>query len=146
MPDKIVVASGYFDPLHVGHVEYLKRSKKQGDKLIVIVNNDRQAKLKKGAPFMPCRERVKLLRELECVDLAVESIDEDRTVCKTLSMLHPDVFTNGGDQTNNSIPEREICEELNIALVDGLGDKIQSSSWLINNIIEEKKVHLNQNK
>lgn len=127
----IVVASGYFDPLHVGHIEYLKKSADLGDKLIVIVNNDRQAALKKGKAFMPCAERVKVVRELECVDMAIESCDEDRTVCKTLSILHPHIFTNGGDQTNETIPEREVCERLGIQLVDSLGDKIQSSSWLI---------------
>ena len=99
----IVVASGYFDPLHIGHIEYLKESKKLGGKLIVIVNNDNQAKLKKGKSFMPCSERVKIVRELECVDIAIESIDKDRTVCETLKILHPDIFTNGGDQNNKNI-------------------------------------------
>tara|TARA_Y100000389_G_scaffold202681_2_gene248713 strand:- start:2221 stop:2634 length:414 start_codon:yes stop_codon:yes gene_type:complete len=127
----IVVASGYFDPIHYGHIEYLQKSKKLGDKLVVIVNNDRQATLKKGKPFMPAAERVKIVRELECVDMAIESIDDDRTVCKSIALLHPHIFTNGGDQTNQSIPEAKICDELGIELRDGLGDKIQSSSWLI---------------
>jgi len=128
---KYVVASGYFDPIHMGHIEYLQRSKEQGDVLIVIVNNDKQAELKKGKAFMPAAERVKVVRALECVDVAVESIDQDRTVCKTLAMLHPNVFTNGGDQNNDSIPEAIVCKELGIELIDGLGDKIQSSSWLL---------------
>ena len=106
MPKKIVVASGYFDPLHWGHVEYLQRSRELGDKLIVIVNNDRQAVSKKGFYCMPADQRVRLIRELECVDTAIESIDEDSTVCKTLAALHPDIFANGGDQTNPSIPEQ----------------------------------------
>lgn len=134
MTKKIVVASGYFDVLHVGHIEYLERSKALGDQLIVIVNNDTQAILKKGKPFMPCAERIKIIRSLKCVDFAIESIDTDRTVCKTLAILHPHIFTNGGDQNNNTIPERVICEELEIQLTDGLGDKIQSSSWLINGV------------
>jgi len=116
---KVVVASGYFDPIHYGHVEYLQKSKDQGDTLIVIVNSDHQATLKKGKPFMPCSERVKLVRSLECVDAAIEALDEDRTVCKTLSLLHPDIFTNGGDQTNESIPEAEVCNRLGIELRDG---------------------------
>lgn len=128
---KYVVASGYFDPIHMGHIEYLQRSKEQGDVLIVIVNNDKQAELKKGKAFMPAAERVKVVRALECVDVAIESIDQDRTVCKTLAMLHPNVFTNGGDQNNDSIPEAIVCKELGIELTDGLGDKIQSSSWLL---------------
>ena len=104
--------------------------------MIVIVNNDKQAELKHGYSFMPCSERIQVVRALECVDMVVESIDEDRTVCKTLKMLHPHVFTNGGDQTNANIPEAEICKEMGIELVDGLGDKIQSSRWLIQKVRE----------
>merc|ERR1712039_625659 len=96
-----------------------------------IVNNDQQAKMKKGQAFMPARERVRLVRSLACVDAAVESIDQDQSVCKTLRLLHPDVFTNGGDQKNDNIPEAQVCSELGIAMVDGLGEKIQSSSGLV---------------
>lgn len=130
---KIVCVSGYFDPIHVGHLEYFKNAKKLGDKLLVIVNNDEQATLKKGKPFMPVDERIILINELECVDIAVKSIDTDRTVCQTLSTLEPKptYFCNGGDQFNDIIPETEICDQRGIILVDGLGEKIQSSSWLI---------------
>mmetsp|Transcript_21670 Transcript_21670/g.38267 ORF Transcript_21670/g.38267 Transcript_21670/m.38267 type:complete len:148 (+) Transcript_21670:102-545(+) len=131
MSKKVVVCSGYFDPMHFGHIEYLEKSKDCGDKLIVIVNSDKQAAMKKGKPFMPASERVKLVRALECVDAAIIAVDDDRTVCKTLALLHPDIFTNGGDQTNESIPEAKPCEELGIQLVDGLGGKVQSSSWLL---------------
>eukprot|EP00930_Biecheleria_cincta_P080107 TRINITY_DN68193_c0_g1_i1.p1 TRINITY_DN68193_c0_g1~~TRINITY_DN68193_c0_g1_i1.p1 ORF type:complete len:148 (-),score=22.48 TRINITY_DN68193_c0_g1_i1:74-517(-) len=131
MSQRVVVASGYFDPLHYGHIEYLQRSRDLGDKLIVIVNNDVQASNKKGQPFMPARERVKLVRSLACVDAAIESVDNDNTVCRTLQLLHPDIFTNGGDIRNETVPEANVCRELGIKLVDGLGDKIQSSSWLI---------------
>ena len=79
-----------------------------GDKLIVIVYSDHQASLKKGKPFMPCAERVKVVRNLACVDAAVESVDEDLTVCKILSLLHPDIFTSGGDKTNDYSPEAEV--------------------------------------
>lgn len=137
MPKKIVVASGYFDPLHAGHIEYLQRSKDLGDILVVIVNNDTQAKLKKGIPFMAARERIKVIRALECVDLAIESIDDDRTVCNTLGALHPDIFTNGGDQNNECIPEAKVCLDMGIQMMDGLGSKIQSSSKLI-----EKAKHI----
>lgn len=133
MNSKIVVASGYFDPLHIGHIEYLKKSRDLGGRLIVIVNNDYQAKLKKGKAFMSAKERVKIIRELNCVDLAIEAVDKDRTVIETIKVLHPDIFTNGGDQNNSKIPEKHICIEMGIELVDGLGDKIQSSSSLISN-------------
>lgn len=128
---KIVCVSGYFDFLHIGHIEYLERAKSLGDKLYVIVNNDHQATLKKGKAYMPAKERVKLLRSLRCVDAAIIAMDQDRTVCETLRQIHPDIFANGGDQNNDTIPERAVCDELGIQLVDGLGDKIQSSSWLV---------------
>ena len=128
---KVVAASGYFDPIHVGHIEYLENSKKLGDKLVVIVNNDNQATLKKGKPFMKCSERVKIIRSLAFVDAAIESMDTDRSVCKTLEAIHPDIFTNGGDQFNDKIPEAEVCNRCGIEMVDSLGLKIQSSSWLI---------------
>mmetsp|Transcript_9084 Transcript_9084/g.13402 ORF Transcript_9084/g.13402 Transcript_9084/m.13402 type:complete len:163 (-) Transcript_9084:222-710(-) len=131
MSQVVVVASGYFDPIHYGHVEYLQRSKDLGDKLIVIVNNDRQAASKKGKSFMPAAERVKMVRSLACVDAAIEAMDDDRSVCKTLAALHPDIFTNGGDQFNTSIPEAETCHRLGIKMSDGLGGKVQSSSWLL---------------
>jgi cytidyltransferase-like protein len=129
----IACVSGYFDPIHVGHIEYFKKSKNIADKLMVIVNNDEQAILKKGKAFMPADERIKLIQELKCVDYVVKSVDLDRTVCKTLETVEPrpTYFCNGGDQNNNSIPEAEICNKLGIELRDGFGDKIQSSSWLI---------------
>ena len=134
---RVVVASGYFSVLHVGHIEYLEKSKQLGDVLIVIVNNDHQNRLKKGHVFMPARERVRVIRALRCVDAVVESIDEDRSVCKTLAMLHPDVFTNGGDQFNESIPEASVCQEMGIQMVDGLGSKIQSTTNLLAHEVAE---------
>ena len=128
---KIVCVSGYFDPFHVGHLEYLEKSKKLGDYLFVIVNNDKQAKMKKGKSFMPEKERLKIIRNLKCVDSAIIAVDKDRTVCESLRIVCPDIFTNGGDQNNNTIPEISVCKELGIDLVDGMGEKIQSSSWLI---------------
>ena len=125
---KVVVASGYFDPLHVGHIEYLERAKTLGDKLIVIVNNDVQAKLKKGKPFMSVCDRMIIVEALECVDEAFKSIDEDATVCQSLCVLRPDIFAKGGDRTAEEIPEGPICDKFNIEVVDSLGKKIRSSS------------------
>ena len=130
-----VCASLYADPIHIGHLEYLSRAKQLAGadgKLIVIVNNDHQAILKKGRPFMKDVERAEILRALRVVDEVVISIDQDRTVCQTIASMSPPIthFVNGGDQNNDSIPERDICEKLGIELVDGLGDKIQSSSAL----------------
>lgn len=132
MAEKIVCVSGYFNPIHVGHLELLERAKQLGDKLYVIVNSDRQSILKKGTTFMPEGERLTILRALRCVDAAVLSCDEDRTVCKTLRILRPHVFANGGDVTEDSpCPEEAVCKELGIEMVYGLGSKVQSSSWLI---------------
>lgn len=139
---KTICVSGYFDPLHVGHLEYLQHAKDVvGDrgKLVVIVNNDDQAAAKKGRAFMPCSERIEIVRALRMVDSAVQSTDADRTVRRTLELLcspssigiKPDIFANGGDQSNASIPEAETCQKLGIELLDGLGDKVQSSSWLL---------------
>lgn len=128
-----VCISGYFDPLHKGHLKYIKMGKEyagENGKLTVIVNNDQQAILKKGKYFMDCQERMEILRSIRWVDEVVESIDTDRTVCKTLEEINPEVFANGGDQFNDAIPEKEVCHRLGILLVDGFGDKIQSSSWL----------------
>lgn len=139
MSKKVVVASGYFDPVHYGHLEYLQRSKKLGDTLIVIVNNDNQAALTKGRSFIPARERVKLIRAFACVDAAMEAVDQDRSVCKTLALLHPDIFANGGDQFNDMIPEADLCEELGITMMDCLGAKVMgASSWQIKGGVNRK--------
>lgn len=127
---KRVCVSGYFDPLHVGHLEYIQRAKTLGDHLIVIVNSDHQANLKKGKSFMKDTERVEIIKALKYVDEVFLSIDQDRTVCESLKAIKPDIFCNGGDQNNLSIPEEPVCREFGIDLVDGLGEKIQSSSWL----------------
>jgi cytidyltransferase-like protein len=132
----IVIVSGYFDPLHSGHLELIKKAKELGDELWVIVNNDEQAKLKKGKSFMTQNERIKIMNSLKYVDKVFLSIDKDRSVCKslkTLKKLHPEhnfIFANGGDVTNETCREYEICKELGIKMVDKLGEKIQSSSWL----------------
>jgi cytidyltransferase-like protein len=128
---KVVCVSGYFDPLHVGHLEYMEKSKKLGDKLLVIVNNDYQSTIKKGRSFMNVDERIKILESLRMVDKVVLSIDKGRDVCDTLRLYKPDIFANGGDQNNDTIPEKPVCEEYGIELAEGLGEKIQSSRWLI---------------
>lgn len=138
----LVCASGYFDCLTVGHVDYLKRAKALGDILVVIVNNDEQAMQKKGFSFMSQEERCTIIRSLDCVDIVILSIDSDRTVCKSLALINPDIFAKGGDTSVNTgnIPEKRVCDELNIKLVDGLGDKIQSSRWLLREV--KKKLSL----
>ena len=127
---KKVAISGYFDPIHVGHLEYISLSKKLGDYLIVIINNDHQCTLKKGKHFMDENDRAKILEAIEGVDEVFISIDQDRTVCKSLEKIRPDIFTNGGDRHNKEIPEAIVCKKYGIELLDGLGKKIRSSSDL----------------
>ena len=135
---KAIIVSGYFNPLHEGHLELMEKAKETGDLLIVIVNSDKQRELKGSKAFQTENQRLSIVRALRYVDIAYISIDEDQTQVETLKMLytkHGDAlklsFANGGDQNNDTIPERSICEGLGIELIDGLGEKIQSSSWLL---------------
>ena len=125
-----VAVSGYFDPIHVGHLEYLRMAKELGDSLVVIVNNNQQCKLKKGKHFMDENDRVEIVKALRFVDEVFLSVDKDRTVCKSLEEIKPDVFANGGDRATSEVPETPVCKKFNIKMVDGLGDKIRSSSSL----------------
>ena len=127
---KKVAISGYFDPIHVGHLEYIELSKKLGDYLIVIINNNNQCTIKKGKPFMDEKDRMKIVSSIKWVDEVYLSIDQDKTVCKSLEALKPDIFTNGGDRHNKEIPEAVVCRKYGIELLDGMGKKIRSSSDL----------------
>src|SRR5258708_4665850 len=100
MAKKIVCCSGYFSPLHSGHLEYFEKAKQLGDILVVIVNNDKQSCLKKGYSFIPETERLRIIRSLRVVDYAVLSIDLDRSVIKSLECVQCDYFVQGGDQFN----------------------------------------------
>ena len=138
MKPKAIIVSGYFNPIHKGHIEYFNNAKALGDYLIVIVNNDKQRALKGSKEFQKEDERVFIVSNIKSVDKVFLSIDKDRTVCATIQHIHEQLnehyqlaFANGGDQNNNSIPEAPICDALGIVLLDGLGDKIQSSSWLL---------------
>ena len=135
---KAIIVSGYFNPIHKGHLEYFNNAKAIADKLFVIVNNDHQRELKGSKEFQDENERMIIVSNIKSVDKAILSIDTDRTVCTTIKMIAEQFgsefelgFANGGDQNNDTIPERSVCEEMNVALIDGLGDKIQSSSWLL---------------
>ena len=138
MKEKAIIVSGYFNPIHKGHLEYFQNAKKLADFLFVIVNSDHQRALKQSKEFQLEDERMLIVSSLKPVDKAVLSIDKDRTVCQTIASIAKDygqeydlAFANGGDQNNNTIPDRSICEKMGITLLDGLGDKIQSSSWLL---------------
>jgi len=139
---KAIIVSGYFNPVHKGHLEYFNNAKALGDELFVIVNNDHQRELKGSKPFQNEEERLLIVSNIKAVDKAILSIDQDRTVCESIRKITEQygtdydlAFANGGDQNNDTIPEIPVCKELGVALIDGLGEKIQSSSWLLMNDI-----------
>ena len=142
---RIVVVSGYFNPLHVGHLDYLESAKKLGDFLIVIVNNDDQVKIKGSTPFMSLEDRIRIVKSLDCVSQAIPSVDEDSSVVQTLNILHTKyslewdfdemIFANGGDRKADDIPEYELWEKRGIKMAFNVGGgKTQSSSILLNKV------------
>jgi len=138
---KIIITSGYFNPLHIGHLEYIKKSKMLGDYLIVIVNNDTQALLKKEFTFQLENHRIDIIKALKYPDEVVLSIDNDRSVCKTIKMIYDIykekgyefIFAKGGDQTKEIIPEKEICDQLGIKIVDKVVGQLNSSTNILEN-------------
>lgn len=132
-----IAVSGYFDPIHVGHLEYLKMAKALGDTLVVIVNNNHQCVLKKGKFFMDEKDRLEIVKAIKYVDEVFLSVDEDKTVCESLELIRPNIFANGGDRSTAEVPETSVCKKYKIEMVDGLGEKIRSSSSLTG--IKEKK-------
>ncbi len=134
---KTVIVSGYFNPLHGGHLDMIEAAAKLGDHLIVIVNNDKQQILKKGKIILDEKNRLRLMRALKGVDQVVLSIDEDPTIIKTLEMVaeqHPGdelIFANGGDRDSaKEVPEAEVCERYGIEMIFDAGgtDKADSST------------------
>lgn len=145
---KIVITSGYFNPLHVGHVNLMRDAKAMGDFLAVIVNNDEQVKIKGSIEFMPQQERVEIIKALRPVDEVFLSIDQDASIANSLSSLAQKYlaengrdavelyFAKGGDRNASNIPEAEtmVCRQFNITIINGVGGgKVQSSSWLLSN-------------
>lgn len=137
---KIVITSGYFNPIHIGHINLLKSAKELGDFLVVIVNNDEQVKIKGSVPFMLEKERIEIIKALKHADDVILSVDKDGTVAESLTLIakkYPGAdlfFAKGGDRNLGNIPESEknICETYKITVVNRVGgDKVQSSSWLL---------------
>lgn len=144
---KIVITSGYFNPLHVGHINLMSEAKKFGDYLVVIVNNDEQVKIKGAVPFMKEDERLEIIKTLKFVDKVFLSIDKNGFVSKSLQSIaemYPSAelfFAKGGDRNAKNIPEEEIkaCDKYKIKVINNVGgEKVQSSSWLIKNSIKNQ--------
>ena len=129
---KVVAVSGGFDPVHVGHVRLFKHAKSLGDYLIVILNCDEWLERKKGRQFMNEEERAEVIRSIRYVDhVYIHKSDRD-DVAEALRVIRPDIFANGGDRKIDNTPEQDVCQELGIVTVYGVGgEKAQSSSALL---------------
>jgi glycerol-3-phosphate cytidylyltransferase/D-beta-D-heptose 7-phosphate kinase/D-beta-D-heptose 1-phosphate adenosyltransferase len=132
---KRVIVSGYFNPLHGGHLDLIENGRKLGDYLIVIVNNDDQQLLKKGKIIVNVQNRARVMRTLRPVDEVIISIDKDPSVVETLKSIalkYSDdelIFGNGGDRNSiKAIPETAVCNEYDIELVFGLAAIVDSST------------------
>jgi cytidyltransferase-like protein len=135
---KIVLVTGGFDPLHSGHIAYFECAKKLGDILVVGVNSDAWLTRKKGAPFMPLLERTNIVRNLKMVDYVIDFNDSDGSARHAIQMVRQSypqdqiIFANGGDRTDENIPEMDIADT-DTKFVFGVGgfDKANSSSWIL---------------
>lgn len=131
---RIVAVSGGFDPIHVGHIRYIRESARWGD-VVVILNSDSWLIRKKGYAFMPWEQRAEIIREIRGVRDVIMATDSDNTVCKSLRSLYPDYFAKGGDRTRANTPEQALCKELNIEILWNMGgEKATSSQELVNAI------------
>ena len=144
MTQTVVLVSGGFDPIHIGHVAYFQEAKKLGTKLFVLVNNDNWLKLKKGFAFMPEQERCQIIQAFACVDevqLTTHAPNtQDISVCKDLERIKPDIFAKGGDRTPDNIPEYALCEKLGITMVFNVGiPKTRSSSEFVQKAAEASR-------
>lgn len=134
---KVVIVSGFFNPLHGGHLDMIEAAALLGDKLVVVVNNDIQQVIKKGKVILNEQNRARLIGALRVVDETVIAVDEDPPVIRTLQMIalqHPDdelIFANGGDRASEKeVPETQVCKDYNIEMVFGVGgtEKADSST------------------
>jgi glycerol-3-phosphate cytidylyltransferase/D-beta-D-heptose 7-phosphate kinase/D-beta-D-heptose 1-phosphate adenosyltransferase len=132
---KIVILSGFFNPLHGGHLDMIEEGARLGDKLVVIVNNDVQQQLKKGKIILNERNRLRLISALKHVDDAILAVDQEPPVSETLRIIakeHPNdelIFGNGGDRSSPKVvPETAVCEEFGIKMVYGVGGTQKADS------------------
>ena len=137
--NRMIMVSGGFDPPHIGHVRMFKEAAQWGS-VVVAINSDDWLMRKKGYVFMPWKERAEILREFTSVHVVIAFDDSDNTACTAISKMKPDAFANGGDRKKENTPEMDLCDELGIQMLWGIGgqNKPQSSSWLVNKFLEKK--------
>tara|TARA_Y100001963_G_scaffold11624_1_gene14713 strand:+ start:342 stop:776 length:435 start_codon:yes stop_codon:yes gene_type:complete len=138
MTTTITIVTGGFDPLHSGHIAYFKAAKEFGNSLCVGVNSDEWLTRKKGKPFMPMSERMAIIKELKCIDFAIEFNDKDDSACDAIKMaleiFDKVLFCNGGDRGSVNTPEyNEYRNDDRVEFKWGIGgtDKKNSSSWIL---------------
>ena len=130
-PYETVAVSGGMDPIHFGHVRMIQEAAQFGE-VIVILNSDEWLMRKKGFVFMSWEERAEILESIKGVRKVVRVDDSDGSVCEALRREKPTYFANGGDRTDKNTPEMEVCVDLGISMLWGVGGgKIQSSSELV---------------
>jgi cytidyltransferase-like protein len=133
---KIILVTGGFDPVHSGHIAYFKAARELGDRLIVGVNSDAWLTRKKGQPFMPWEERATIVAAMHDVDRVINFNDDDNSACDAIRKVkelfpgHKIIFANGGDRTQDNIPEMVFDD---VEFVFGIGgeNKKNSSSWIL---------------
>ncbi|MFN3215682.1 MAG: adenylyltransferase/cytidyltransferase family protein [Acidimicrobiales bacterium] len=131
----LVIVSGYFSPLHCGHLDMIESAAALGDKVVVIVNNNAQQILKKGKLIIDEADRLRIVQALRMVDEAMVAVDDDRTVCASITAIaeaNPDhriVFANGGDRDSGAaVPETEVCERYGIEMIFDMGGNTKRDS------------------
>ncbi len=149
---KVVMVSGGFDPIHIGHIRYIQEARKLGDYLVVVLNNDNWLRMKKGKEFMQEEERKEIIESIIGVDRVVISghskNTKDRSVCEEIKIIRPHIFANGGDRKpdGDPVPEVSLCNELGIEIIYniGHGGKVRSSSELVKKYSNHLKKYENK--
>ena len=128
------IVSGYFSPLHVGHLDMIEAAGDLADAVFVIVNNNAQQVMKKGKVIIDEQDRLRIVQALKAVDHAIVAVDEDRTVSASLEHLaqafpeHQLIFANGGDRIPDFVPEAAVCEQHGIEMAFGVGGDAKADS------------------
>lgn len=154
---RVVMVSGGFDPVHVGHLDMFKEAKELGDELVVVVNNDNWKRAKRRYVFMPDQDRKEIIEALACVDRVVltehrePKTPKDMSVINELKKIRPHIFANGGDRNEEDAKnpesslfyEVELCKKLGIEMVFNMGKKgkIRSSSDLVKEAAQKHKLN-----